>query len=331
MVDQILGMLRDPSSIPGYLCEGRLVPLSKNKGKDQAELKDIRPIVVRSHVAKIMEKAILAKVEGRAPHLLQTRIYQTGFKEGTSTATHVARLLTQIHPGQGRRRRQYAALIDLQKAYDTVRRDKLWEVLTARCRSQEDKVLALLMVQMYARSKVLIGGDSFDADLGVVQGGVLSPMLFNIYLEEALGHTTKLREMIRRGDLLAFADDILILTKLRPELVKTIEELDGLGREWNLRLNKTKSQVLTDERVEEIAGVPCAGQVKYLGVPVCLDARAQREQCVAPSSATWATSSGSFARSTWPSRRRSPACWPGASSSTSPRRWWGPGCESART
>jgi len=41
--------------------------LSKNKGKDQAELKDIRPIVVRSHVAKIMEKAIMAKVAGEAP------------------------------------------------------------------------------------------------------------------------------------------------------------------------------------------------------------------------------------------------------------------------
>ena len=59
----------------GYLYEGRLVPLSKNKGKDQAELKDIRPIVVRSHVAKILNKAIMAKVAALAPHLLQTRIY----------------------------------------------------------------------------------------------------------------------------------------------------------------------------------------------------------------------------------------------------------------
>ena len=56
------------------------MPLSKNKGMDQAELKDIRPIVVRSHVAKILEKAIMAKVAILAPHLLQTRIYQTGFK-----------------------------------------------------------------------------------------------------------------------------------------------------------------------------------------------------------------------------------------------------------
>ena len=76
-------------SIPRYLYEG----------KDQAELKDIRPIVVRSYLAKILEKAIMAKVAALAPHLLQTRIYQTGFKEGTSTATHVSRLLTQIHPG----------------------------------------------------------------------------------------------------------------------------------------------------------------------------------------------------------------------------------------
>ena len=56
------------------------MPLSKNKGKDHAELKIIRPIVVRSHVAKILDKAIMAKVAEVAPHLLQTRIYQTGFK-----------------------------------------------------------------------------------------------------------------------------------------------------------------------------------------------------------------------------------------------------------
>ena len=198
------------------------MPLSKNKGKDEAELNDIRPIVVRSHVAKILEKAIMAKVAEVAPHLLQTRIYQTGFKEGTSTATHVARLLTQIHPGQGRKRRQYAALIDLQKAYDTVNREKLWRILSRRCRSAEDEKLAMLIIKMYQRSQVIIGKHSFSADLGVVQGGVLSPMLFNVYLEEALGTTSKLREMVSRGDLLAFADDMLILTNSKAEMTQAI-------------------------------------------------------------------------------------------------------------
>ena len=41
---------------------------------------------------------------------------------------------------------------------------------------------------------------------------MLSPMLFNVYLEEALDTTQKLREMVNRGDILAFADDMLILT-----------------------------------------------------------------------------------------------------------------------
>ena len=94
----------------------------------------------------------MAKVAAVAPHLLQTRIYQTGFKEGTSTATHVSRLLSQIHPGQGKRRRSYAALIDLQKAYDTVNREKLWEILLKRCKSEEDQTLALLIIKMYQKS-----------------------------------------------------------------------------------------------------------------------------------------------------------------------------------
>ena len=44
-------------------------------------------------------------------------------------------------------------------------------------------------------------------------------MLFNVYLEEALGTTSKLREMVvNRGDLLAFADDMLILTNSKAEI-----------------------------------------------------------------------------------------------------------------
>ena len=43
-------------------------------------------------------------------------------------------------------------------------------------------------------------------------------MLFNVYLEEALGTTSKLREMVYRGDLLAFADDMLILTNSKAEM-----------------------------------------------------------------------------------------------------------------
>ena len=78
--------------------------------------------------------------------------------------------------------------------------------------------MALLIIKMYQQSQVIIGRHAFSAKLGVVQGGVLSPMLFNVYLEEALGSTSKLREMVLRGDLLAFADDMLILTNSKAEM-----------------------------------------------------------------------------------------------------------------
>ena len=43
-------------------------------------------------------------------------------------------------------------MIDLQKAYDTMNREKLWRILDSRCSNETDGMLALLMVKMYQKS-----------------------------------------------------------------------------------------------------------------------------------------------------------------------------------
>ena len=58
---EIAGVLNS-ARIPGYLKVGRLVPLQKTCTKGPVALDEIRPIVVRSHLSKIMEKAILEKI-----------------------------------------------------------------------------------------------------------------------------------------------------------------------------------------------------------------------------------------------------------------------------
>ena len=94
-------------------------------------LDEIRPIVVRSHVSKIMEKAILEKIYKTCPHVIASKVYQTGFKKGKSTAIHDSRLLNEVH---GRRKRKFNLLVDLQKAYDSVDRKIVWRLFKRRCK-----------------------------------------------------------------------------------------------------------------------------------------------------------------------------------------------------
>jgi hypothetical protein len=63
------------SQIPEYLRVGRLVPLQKTFTKGPCNLDEIRPIVVRSHLSKIMEKAILERIKSQYPHLIASKVY----------------------------------------------------------------------------------------------------------------------------------------------------------------------------------------------------------------------------------------------------------------
>ena len=66
--------------------------------------------------------------------------------------------------------------------------------------------------------------------------------------------------MRRRGDLLAFADDMLVMSSQKGEIEKAITELASLQLKYNLRLNKKKSEILTAEKDEQI------GEINVLGL-----------------------------------------------------------------
>ena len=93
-------------------------------------------------------------------------------------------------------------------------------------------------MKLHSDSTIQVGTHSINAEMGLPQGSVLSPVLFNVCLEEALKSSLKLEEVRKRGDLLAFADDMLVMTNNQSELTMIIDELGKLQQQWNLRLNK---------------------------------------------------------------------------------------------
>jgi len=132
-------------------------------------------------------------------------------------------------------------------------------------------------MKLHNESTIQVGHHSINAEMGLPQGSVLSPVLFNVYLEEALKSSAKLEAVRKRGDQLAFADDMLVMTNNQNELAMIIEELTSLQQRWNLRLNKKKSEILTKENIAEIGGINCTKTAKYLGVKVTCDRYASKK------------------------------------------------------
>lgn len=70
--------------IPDYLKQAKLVMISKTSSSE-AKIEDYRPIMVTSHLAKVLEKCIKNKITQLKSSMLQTGDYQSAFKPGEST------------------------------------------------------------------------------------------------------------------------------------------------------------------------------------------------------------------------------------------------------
>ena len=138
-------------------------------------------------------------------------------------------------------------MIDLQKAYDSVDREILWKLLEKRCKDDSERTIVKLLMKLHRESTIQVGEHQINAEMGLPQGSVLSPVLFNVYLEEAIRSSAKLDGVRSRGDLLAFADDMLVMSNSQAEIEQIINELTALQVKWNLKLNKKKSEILTGE------------------------------------------------------------------------------------
>ena len=112
---------------------------------------------------------------------------QIGFKKGARTTDHMFILKTLINKYTNKKGGQlYACFVDLSKAFDTICRTGL---LVKLLRHQVGEMFYGDIKAMYEQVKSCVKTSSgfsqlFECTLGVKQGGVLSPILFNLYIND---------------------------------------------------------------------------------------------------------------------------------------------------
>ncbi len=133
---------------------------------------------------------------------------------------------------------------DIEKYFDTISHDKLLSLVAKRI---VDKNI-LRLIKMWLKAPVVEEGEDGkkhykDSDKGTPQGGVISPLLANIYLN-VLDKTWKLKRVQERfgARLVRYADDFVVLCEGNTKRVlKGIEAVLGY---LELKLNEEKTAVV---------------------------------------------------------------------------------------
>ena len=173
-------------------------------------------------------------------------------------------------------------LIDLQKSYDSVDRQKLLNIIDSRARTESDKRISHLIRMLHENNEIMVGQEMINLNFGIAQGSVLAPYLFNIYLEEALNSCDVFKELIVRKDLLAYADDITMFTKNDMEIGRVVQGFRQMEQLFNMRINLKKCEILRikggNNNIKQIEGIEVKDNVKYLGMRLVADRQQQKRE-----------------------------------------------------
>ena len=113
----------------------------------------------------------------------------------------------------------FCAFIDFRKAYDYINRNKLWQRLQdINVSTKMLTAIKSLYVNVSACVKVNnLTTDWFDVNSGLRQGCSLSPLLFNLYINDLALHINALGKGITLNNdkisLLMYADDIVLIAE----------------------------------------------------------------------------------------------------------------------
>ena len=254
--------------VPDFWMRGKITLINKDKGRIPTAERT-RPITILPPILKLFELSIIHNFEKVIYEEKNLNLNQRGFIKFKWTENNIQDVLNfyyEKRTNKNTKERPYLIFIDLHKAYDSVNSEKLLNKLANK--KIPDNIIKTLNY-MLSRFSVTIDNQTWiKTNTGLPQGSWLSPILFNIYLDDLLNELEQNRLFHR-----AYADDIIVGTTGKEE----INLAWGIIKNWckrnDVELNASKSGIMRIgyrkcklQKSDNVLGIKECYSYKYLGL-----------------------------------------------------------------
>ncbi len=207
----------------------RRVDIPKGDGKST------RPIGITTFADKVLQRAVMMVLEP----LYEQDFYpfSYGFRPGRSAHQALRDVQHQLWKMGG----GVILEVDISSFFDTIDRGRLQHILRQRV---SDGVIVRL-IGKWLRAGVLTDGRLSHSPTGVPQGGVISPLLSNLYLHEVMDEwwaKVVLPRLKGEAYLFRYADDLLLLFSEEVDAHRVESVLSKRFTKYGLSLHPTKTR-----------------------------------------------------------------------------------------
>ena len=236
-VDELLGFLKDnQKQLIQQIKEGKYKPNPVRKVEIPKETKgEFRKLGVPTVVDRVFQQAITQVLSPIYEKQFSKNSF--GFRPNRGAHNALKQCQTNVNDGY-----VYVVDMDLEKFFDTVCQSKLIEVLSRTIK--DGRVISL--IHKYLNAGVISRGRFEKTEVGMPQGGPLSPLLSNIMLNELD------KELTHRGHrFVRYADDCMIFCKSKKSAERTLNNIvPYIEEKLFLKINRTKTCVAHVSRVK---------------------------------------------------------------------------------
>ena len=231
---------------PDCLLESVIISIPKDAKGVLSDSNNYRGISLCSCFCKILDLIIIDVCSEK----LQTSDMQFAFKKAHSTVLCTSVVKDTVAHYMSKGTDVYCCLLDASKAFDKIHFGKLFTLLLKR---NIPSPFVRILLDMYRRQEVRVKwkstfSSSFSVVNGVRQGGVLSPLLFNIYLDVLLEKLKCTGVGCYAGTqyvgVVAYADDVTLLCPSRKGLQQMLNICERFGIEYHITYNPTKTECI---------------------------------------------------------------------------------------